>query len=99
MNNTPIEQLNLEELCQATLITTEIVIEIVEHGIIEPDGNTPENWRFNAYMVTTARKALRLHNDLDVDWPGVALALSLIDELEQLRGQNKALKQRLSRFE
>ena len=50
-------------------------------------------------MVVITRKALRLHRDLEIDWSGIAFALSLIDEIEQLREQNDCLSQRLSRFE
>jgi chaperone modulatory protein CbpM len=40
-----------------------------------------------------------LQSDLQIDWAGVALALQLIDELEQLRAENSHLRRRLSRLE
>ena len=92
MNNDLTEQLDLQELCQATSISAEIVIEIVEHGIIEPVGHSPEEWFFSPQMITTTRKAVRLHRDLEINWTGIALAVSLLDELEQLRDKNKALE-------
>jgi chaperone modulatory protein CbpM len=46
-------------------------------------------------MLTVTKKACRLHNDLDIDWAGIALAISLLDELEQLRQENRELHRRL----
>jgi chaperone modulatory protein CbpM len=49
-------------------------------------------------MVFTALRALRLHQELEIDWSGIALAIELLDELEQLRDENRMLRQRLRRF-
>jgi len=38
---------------------------------------------------TRARIALRLERDLGINVPGVALALELLEELEQLRRERK----------
>jgi len=62
-----------------------------------PSGDDPSNWYFTATMVCTARKAVRLHTDLDIDWAGIALALSLIEELQELREINQALERRIHR--
>ena len=99
MNATDQEILSLNELCEITLMPEDIIVEIVEHGIVEPHGREPENWQFDLHMVVITRKALRLHRDLDIDWSGIAFALSLIDEIEQLREQKERLRKRLSRFE
>lgn len=99
MSNKLTERLNLQELCQATLVSAEIVIEIVDHGIVEPSGRTPEEWTFSPPMVVTTRKALRLHRDLEINWAGIALAVNLLNELEQLRDEKKMLEQRLNRFQ
>ena len=89
---------SLEDLCHATELSADIIIEIVEQGIVEPVGESPENWTFNTQMITVTKKAFRLHKDLDIDWSGIALAISLIDELELLRAENQRLQQRLNRF-
>lgn len=98
MSDIAIEPLDLNELAKVTNLPSKIIIEIVAEGIIEPLGNKPENWQFNTHMVATTHKAIRLHRDLNIDWPGIALALNLIAELEQLRNENKQLQQRLNRF-
>lgn len=95
MNFAPID---LEELCEVTELPSNIVIEIVEQGIVEPAGDSPQDWVFNTQMISVTKKAVRLHRDLDIDWPGIALAISLIDEIEMLREENRDLLQRLRRF-
>jgi chaperone modulatory protein CbpM len=90
--------LSLSDLCHATELPSETLIEITEEGIIEPIGSSPENWQFSVQNVAIAQKATRLHKDLQIDWPGIALAISLLGELEQLRSENQQLKQRLQRF-
>lgn len=45
-----------------------------------------------------AKKANRLHEDLDIDWPGIALAISLLDELDRIREENQQLHRLLDRF-
>jgi chaperone modulatory protein CbpM len=99
MNNAFTKNLSLIELCQITLMPRNIILEIINHGIIEPIGNEPEGWQFDFKMLSTARKAQRLQRDLEIDWSGVAFAISLIDELEQLRGEKECLKLRLSHYE
>ncbi len=44
-------------------------------------------WRFSGAALRRARLAMNLARDLEVNPPGVALALDLIDEIEALRAQ------------
>ena len=84
--------LSLAELCQATQVSAERVIELAHAGIVEPIGSSPESWRLRGVSLYRVRCAQRLKNDLGVNMPGVALALDLLDEVERLRA-------RLRRFE
>lgn len=77
--------LTLQELCLACGVHAELVIEMVEEGVLEPEGAGPGEWRFRGTALTRAQKALRLVEDLRVNWPGAALALELLDELERTR--------------
>lgn len=98
MSSTLIVQLDMERFCEEANIPATYVIEIVEHGIIEPQGHAPNVWRFADYELTIARRAAKLHRDLEMEWAGVALALDLIEEVQQLRSENSRLKQQLGRF-
>ncbi|MGD9659640.1 MAG: chaperone modulator CbpM [Porticoccaceae bacterium] len=92
------DYLGVEELCRATLLSKEDIIEIVHQGIVDPSGNAPIHWQFDATMVTRVHKAVRIQRDFDIDWPGIALALELLEQLEAERRKTAMLEQRLSRF-
>jgi chaperone modulatory protein CbpM len=97
MSSTLIVQLDMRTLCQEADVTADCVIEIVEHGIVEPSGRTPEDWLFDDQAPLLAKRA-KLHRELELEWEGVALALELLQEVQQLRSENSMLKQRLGRF-
>ena len=73
--------LTLSEFCQACGVETELVVEMVDEGVIEPAADSEREWRFYGASLVRAQTALRLVRDLDVNWPGAALALDLLDEL------------------
>ena len=98
MNNTQLHIMKIDELCRVAELPEHFVLEIVEQGIVEPDGDSPDQWVFTTHMVSITKKAVRLHRDLDIDWPGIALAISLLEDLEQLRAENQQLRQQLNRF-
>ena len=98
MNDTESTYLNFTEVCLQTGVAEDTVFEIVEQGIIEPIGTSPDEWLFSPTMLIVTKKAVRLHEDLNVDWAGIALAIELLDEVEQLREKNRSLQRRLSRF-
>lgn len=91
-------ELTLEEVCELADMPTEVLIMIVEEGILKPRGTSRSEWSFDTYMLCTAKRASRLHRDFDIEWSGIPLYLEMIEELEKLRSENKILKQRLGRF-
>ncbi len=88
----------LDELCERLEMPRELLVTIVEQGIIEPVEVRDDRWLFDGSVTVRLSRAVRLHRDLDVDWSGVALALELLEELEQLREENRMLHRRLRRF-
>lgn len=91
-------ELSLEEVCEIAELPTEVLITIVEEGILEPVGSTPEEWCFDCTMLNIAKRAVRLHRDFEIEWSGIPFYLDMLEELEKLRVENKRLRQRLSRF-
>lgn len=91
-------QLDMAEFCEAADLSDVYVIEIVEHGILEPQGAQPREWRFTDYELVLAKRAAKLRRDLELEWEGVALALDLLEEVQELRAENRMLRQRLARL-
>ena len=80
------------EVCQCARLPLDALVEIVETGIVEPEGSRPQEWLFDSQMVVVIQKAHRLQRDLETDWNGVALALGLLDELRSVRAENDRLR-------
>lgn len=83
------DSLTLEQLCHACGVHTDWVVSLVEESIIEPQGEEIQVWRFSGDSLVRVRSALRLQRDLGVNLAGIALALDLMKELENLRAQLK----------
>ena len=97
MNDHTVE-LNLNDICDAIELPKQTFIKLVEHGILEPKGEEPAHWSFDLTMVCIAKRAKRLHQDLQLNWAAVAIVVELIEEREQLQAENEVLNQRLQRF-
>lgn len=80
-------RLTLRELCQACHAEEEHLRAWVLEGVLEPIGESPQHWRFGGDSLRRARLAQRLSHDLEVNPPGVALALDLLDEIAALRAR------------
>lgn len=81
-------QLTLQELCRVFDLPADEIVELVEFGVIEPvHGRQPPEWRFSARTLTRVRRALRLRQDLQIDYAGLALVLDLLEEVRALRSR------------
>jgi chaperone modulatory protein CbpM len=89
---------NLADACHAIGSEDSLIYAIVEHGIVEPEGESPQDWLFDLEMICTAKRALRLQRDLHLDWSAIALVVSLVDERDRLRIDNQKLQAQLQRF-
>ena len=79
------EPLSLSELCQQYAVHAEWIVELVEEGILEPQGGQPAKWHFSGENCHRISIVLRLQRDLGINLAGTALALDLLDELRELR--------------
>lgn len=80
-------QMSLAELCRASSAERELVLQLVEHGVIEPMGDVPQAWVFSGSSLQRTRTALRLLRDLELNLPGAALAVDLLEQIAQLQQQ------------
>lgn len=78
-------ELTLTDMAQRCEVKAEFIVAMVYEGVLEPSGNKPDEWQFGGQDLLRLRRALRLQQDLGVNLPGAALALELLEELENLR--------------
>ncbi len=75
----------ITEICALCRVDDALIHEMVNEGLLIPEGTSPETWRFNGLAVKRIQVTVRLQNDLRVNLPGAALALDLLEELDELR--------------
>jgi len=79
--------LSIVEISQAVCAPEELIMSWVSEGVLSPAGSSPEDWRFSGDSLKRAKTAAHLTHDLELNTPGVALALDLLDEISRLRNQ------------
>ena len=79
--------LTLSDLSRACTCNAQWIVELVEEGILEPQGIEPREWRFSSENLGRAHKAMRLQRDLEVNIAGIALILNLMDQLDSLQSR------------
>jgi chaperone modulatory protein CbpM len=80
-------KLTLNDLCKLCCVSQEEIFQMVEEGILEPHEISQTDWQFHGYELRKVQIALRLQKDLQVNLPGVAVILNLLDEIEELKKQ------------
>jgi chaperone modulatory protein CbpM len=83
---------SLEELSHTCHVEVSWIVELVEHGIIEPRGNTAAEWRFSSLSIVRLAKAKRFDRDLGLNPAGIALALDLLNEIDRLNAHLRVFK-------
>lgn len=90
--------LTVTEFCFHTGLTAPELHEIVGLGMIEPVNGIQQDWYFDDSAIHVCRRARRLHQELDIEWAGIAVAMSLLDQIDRLNSENRQLSQRLARY-
>lgn len=78
-------EVTLEEICMACHLDRTDVVALVDEGIVEPRVKDDDCWRFSGDIMPTVARAMRLQRDLGLNPAGVAFALELLSEIEDLR--------------
>jgi chaperone modulatory protein CbpM len=81
--------ISLEELCRCSTVQRTELVTYVEEGIIEPaeggaSSERPAQWQFHVSSIRRVRTVVRLQRDLGVNLPGAALAVELLDRIDEL---------------
>ena len=79
--------LTLFELCQAAHASEETITSLVMEGVLEPIGQQVKEWEFTGSSLRRAKLAQQLAEDMEINPPGIALALDLLERIEILQAQ------------
>ncbi len=80
--------LTLDELSGVCAVERERIVELVEHGLIEPRDDAGQ--RIGGDALRRARTALRLQRDLGINPAGAALVVELLERIESLEARLSA---------
>jgi chaperone modulatory protein CbpM len=84
-----------EEVCNRYNIPKELLIDMIEHGLFSNPAHDIEHTQLNPKDLRRIESAFRLHRDLEINLPGVAVALELLEELEYLRTELDILRKQV----
>ena len=83
---------SLTEISHCCGVTAEEILVLVAEGVLSPQGESQREWQFGSGDLGRALSALRLEHDLGVNPAGAALAVDLLDEVQQLRDRVRLLE-------
>lgn len=88
---------SLAELVEVSGLTRDELIELVQGGAIPVREVQGANYVFSARVVTVARTACRLRDELELDMAGLGVALRLLDRVRSLEEEIARLRVLLPR--
>lgn len=77
--------LSLHEITYSFDVSEQVILEIIDEGIISATKNEHDEWLFDNNAFRRIRTVLRLKHDLGINLAGAGLALELLDEIERLQ--------------
>ena len=77
--------MTLLELSMACGLPVDGILDLVLEGVLDPFGDSREQWHFDESHLRCVGISIRLQRDLGLNLPGVALVLQLLEELQSLR--------------
>lgn len=92
------QRISLADLTALSGVSEIEVHELIELGALTPVDHREIPWAFSADCVVTLRKAGRLREHLELDAHGVALALTLLEQIRSLEAELAQLRARQTVF-
>jgi chaperone modulatory protein CbpM len=88
-------ELSLSQLCELSGLSETELRGLVEYGAIAPADPLAREWTFSADRLVVARSAHRLRRDFDLDFQGLALAITLLERVRDLEDELRDLRARV----
>lgn len=86
-------ELSLADLAACSGLSEAEVLELVDCGVLAPVVDTPAGRGvFGGHCVVVVRAASRLRDEFELDTPGIALAIGLLERIRGLEAELSELK-------
>jgi uncharacterized small protein (DUF1192 family) len=89
--------ISLAELVEVSGLSERELLELVQAGAIPASGGSVAGYTFSARVVTVARTACRLRDDLELDVRALGVALRLLERVADLEAEISRLRAQLPR--
>ena len=86
------ETLNFKEICRAVKIAPDLMVELIEYQIITPKGDSQSDWAFDHICLKRLKLARNFYHDLEVNLPGIALAIDMLERIDALEAELARLR-------
>ena len=86
------DSVTIVRICEQCGIPEEEVTELMDEGIISPEATADDALYFSADTIGRIFKVKRLKRDLELNMAGVALAMNLLDRIEELERKIRRLE-------
>lgn len=86
------QRLSISELALYSGMSEVDLHELVDYGVLTPSNPQELQWAFGADCVVRVRKAGRLRDELELDIHAMALAIMLLDRIDELETQMTAMR-------
>jgi chaperone modulatory protein CbpM len=80
-------EITLVQLCRSCDVRGELIEAMVAQGILEPSGRRGRHWCFPTSSLRRTRITVHLQRDLGLNLAGAALALELLDRIDELNAR------------
>jgi chaperone modulatory protein CbpM len=89
------QRLSIGELAIFSGLAEAQLHELVDYGVLKPTDPQAARWAFSADCVTRVKQARRMRDDLELDTHGMALAIMLLDRIDELETRLAACHARI----
>lgn len=83
---------SLTEVCEHFHIPRDLLAEIIDQGLLANQTTDLDKIMLDQQALHRLEIAFRLHRDLDLNLPGVALALELLEQMDKMRDELEILR-------
>ncbi|WP_298628448.1 chaperone modulator CbpM [uncultured Legionella sp.] len=80
------------EVCHRYNIPEALLNEMIEYGLFPNQPTDPQKIAIDQKALRRIESAFRIHHDLGINLPGVALALELMDKMEKMQSELEILR-------
>lgn len=83
------------EVCHRYNIPEALLNEMIEYGLFPNQPTDPQKIALDQKSLRRIESAFRIHQDLGINLPGVALALELLEKIDKMQNELEILRKHL----